>query len=567
MKAKFWILVFTLTSWSAYAQDIERVVEGGNPFQVSGGVGLTSVVYGASGIEARRDPFSYFLTGNLNLDLYGISAPLSFSYSNQNVSFQQPFNQFAMSPTYKNITGHIGFASMNFSKYTLAGHIFFGGGVEVRDLGDFEVSAMFGRLRKPVAVDTTDNLNQPSYRRLGMGVKGKWQKGADMVELIIFRSKDDENSISFAGDSVVLFPEENLVVGLSAGKKLFEKLTLKFEGATSALTRNTLDPESNQRGNLLVSSPFIDNRISTSSYNAFNTSLNYQVFTGIVGLGYERIDPGYQTHGAYFFNNDIENMTLNVSQAFWKQKVRVSTNVGLQRNNLQETELNTNERFVGSINTSVAASERITINSSYSNFQSFTNIRSNFLEVDQLTNFDNLDTLNFTQISQNATLGASFQLGSSKEIRKGISTNFSLQTTSEERGGNQVGPGSNFYNLNTSGYYSITPAKLSFTAAFNMNINDSPESDMLTWGPTLGVFKSWFENTLRGTFSSSFNATSVDGESAGSVLNFRVGTNYRLKEKHSFNLNFVSLFRNTVRESASTSFSEHTLNFAYNFSF
>ncbi|MEQ8338575.1 MAG: hypothetical protein RIA62_14560 [Cyclobacteriaceae bacterium] len=41
-----------------------------------------------------------------------------------NTSFQQPFNQYGMSPTYKNVTAHIGFRSMNFSRYSLAGHLF-----------------------------------------------------------------------------------------------------------------------------------------------------------------------------------------------------------------------------------------------------------------------------------------------------------------------------------------------------------------------------------------------------------------------------------------------------------
>lgn len=554
---------------AVHSQDINRVVEGGPALKVGGGVNLTSVAYGASGIESRRDPFSYFLNGNVNFDFYGVSVPLSFSYSNQDVNFQQPFNQFSMSPTYKNITGHLGYSSMNFSKYTLAGHIFFGGGVEVRDLKNFEVSAMYGRLRKAVPLDTADGFNQPSYSRIGYGVKTKWQKDGDFAELTLFHSADDENSISFAGDSLLVFPEENFVIGISAGKRIFEKLTLKFEGATSALTRNRLDPGTSERTGVItrISGPFFSNRTSSTSYEAFNTSLNYQMKAGIIGLGYERIDPGYTTHGAYFFSNDLENVTINATQAFLQQKVRISTNVGLQRNNLDDTELNTMKRFVGSINANVMASKKANLTASYSNFQSFTNLRSNFLAVDQLTEFDNLDTLDFTQISQNATLGANIQIGDSKEVRKGVNVNLSYQTTAEERGDNQRLPGTNFYNMNTSGYYSLTPIKLSFTTAVNINVNDSPIGQTTTWGPTLGVTKSWLENKLRGTLSSSFNKTSMDGNSLGSVLNFRLGGNYQLKEHHSFNLMFVTLRRNTNSETNANSFTEYTTNFTYAYNF
>src|SRR5688572_17405042 len=101
------VLVLLFISFSTIGQNLETIGKE-KPIKISGGVSLTQIAYGVSGIESRRSPYSYFASGNLNVSLYGFSIPLSFSLSNQNVTFQQPFNQFALHPTYKWATAHVG---------------------------------------------------------------------------------------------------------------------------------------------------------------------------------------------------------------------------------------------------------------------------------------------------------------------------------------------------------------------------------------------------------------------------------------------------------------------------
>src|SRR5690606_7240282 len=113
-----------------YAQNLEGIGRG-NAFGLSGGINANNVFYHANGIEERRDPNNYFLSGNLNISIYDWSVPLSFAYSDQHSSFQQPFNQYGLSPTYKWITLHGGYRSMSFSDYTVNGHLFLGGGFDI----------------------------------------------------------------------------------------------------------------------------------------------------------------------------------------------------------------------------------------------------------------------------------------------------------------------------------------------------------------------------------------------------------------------------------------------------
>jgi len=92
---------------SVCAQNLEEIgIKKG--VSINGSFNVSTIGYYAHGIEQRRDPFNWFATGNLNLNLFGYSAPFSFSYSNANKNFSQPFNQFSFQPQYKWMRTYIG---------------------------------------------------------------------------------------------------------------------------------------------------------------------------------------------------------------------------------------------------------------------------------------------------------------------------------------------------------------------------------------------------------------------------------------------------------------------------
>src|SRR5690606_34542662 len=82
------------------AQDFSNIQQA-KPITLNGSIEARTLFYNASGIQNRREPFSYVLSGSPTVSLYGWQVPLSFSYSKEQKSFRQPFNQFGMSPTYK----------------------------------------------------------------------------------------------------------------------------------------------------------------------------------------------------------------------------------------------------------------------------------------------------------------------------------------------------------------------------------------------------------------------------------------------------------------------------------
>ncbi len=78
-----------------------------------------------------------------------------------------------------------------------------------------------------------------------------------------------------------------------------------------------------------------------------------------------------------FYCNEIclENVTLNLTGRFLKDKINATFNIGTQRNNLQKTEINTVRRIIGSVNLAYAPSPKWNFNATYSNFQTSTAIK------------------------------------------------------------------------------------------------------------------------------------------------------------------------------------------------
>jgi hypothetical protein len=535
---------------------------------VTGGVSFNQIFYSANGIESRRDPYSYFASGNINFSLYGWSVPLSFSISNQNTAFQQPFNQYSIHPTYKWVTAHLGFTSMSFSSYTVNGHIFVGGGVDVAPEGKWKFSGLYGRFLKAVDPDTTsENATLPVFRRMGYGFKASYGDGGNFVDVILFHAEDDMNSISYIPDSLNVLPEENLVLSLGAGKTIFKHFVLKGEFASTALSRDTRSEKSDQSHPLANAGFFYTPRLSSSYYNAFKTSFDFQQEAYSIGVAYERIDPQYRTLGAYYFNNDLENITMNGATAILEGKMNIAVSGGTQRDNLDKSKVSTMRRAVGSININFIPSEKLNLSTSYSTFQTFTNIRSQFVDINQLTPYDNLDTLNFTQISKNATLMAMYTFGAKESRKQNININLTYQDAADKQGGVEQNTGMRFYNLNTAYAMSIVPQNMVVSVSFNGTLNEGAGFNTKTVGPTAAVNKSFLDRKLRVTLSSSYNNTYTGSQKINTILNGRINGSLTVRKQHNANLSLAVVNRETRSETTTKGFTEFTGTLGYSYSF
>jgi hypothetical protein len=572
------VITLCFTNTSAFAQNLDAIGKE-KPLTITGGLSLNQIFYTAKGINNRRDPYTYYASGNINFSLYGWNVPLSFALSNRNTSFQQPFNQYSIHPTYKWITGHAGYCSMSYSPYTVNGHIFLGGAVDLAPEGNWKFSALYGRFLKAVEpeADSTGMItNTPAFKRMGYGLKTSYNKDGSFVDLIVFHAKDEVSSIAYIQDSLLaqlqesgreILPQENLVMSIAAGKTFFERFLLRGELASSALSRDIRAEEGEQTHPLSYIGFLYTPRLSSSYYKAFKTSLSYQQDAYSLGVAYERIDPQYRTLGAYYFNNDLESITANGSASIWQGKMNVALSAGTQRDNLDKSKVSTMRRMVGSVNVNYIPNQKLDLSASYSNFQTYTNIRSKFVDINQLTPYDNLDTLNYTQISQNITTTATYALGNSKERRQSISLNANVQDAADKQGEVTQNSGSQFYNLNVAYMYNMVPQNLTVSVAFNGNVNDSPAITTKTLGPTASVSKSFFDRKLRATLSSSYNNTYTNSQRVSTILNGRINGSYTIQKKHNLNLSLVAVNRESKSETSAQSFTEFTGTLGYSYAF
>jgi hypothetical protein len=552
----------------AQAQNLEAIGKE-KALTVSGGVSLSQIVYAVDGIESRRDPYSYYASGSINFSLYGWNVPLSFSVSNQNTSFQQPFNQYSLHPTYKSITGHFGYNSMSFSPYTVNGHIFLGAGVDVAPAqGKFKFSGLYGRFLKAVEPDTlAENPQTPAFERIGYGMKATYGDGKDFVDVIMFHAGDDMHSIRYVPEDEGILPEENLVMSIGGGKAIAEHFLLRAELSASALSRDTRAEKTSQSHPLAKTGFLYTPRLSSSYYKAFKTSLNYQDDGYSLGVAYERIDPQYRTLGSYYFNNDLENITANGAVALASGRVNVAVNAGTQRDNLDGSKVSTMRRFVGSTNVGYAPSQKVNLTASYSNFQTYTNIRSKFVDINQLTPYDNLDTLNYIQVSQNATLSGMYTFGVNPNKRQSVNVNLTFQDAADKQGDVEQNTGSQFYNVNAAYALSIVPKNMMLSASFNATITEGVGASSKTLGPTVAISKSFFEKKLRATLSSSYNETYANSRRINTIINVRVGGGLTVQKKHNINLSVVGVNRSAQQEGAAQDFTEFTGTLGYAYSF
>ncbi len=565
------IAVDVLCAQSVDFANLKKTFNKRNAFRIAGGLNASFINYDGNN-PISRDPNNWYLSGNVNVQLFGqVNLPFSLNLTNAGNQFQTPTspNRIGVHPTYKWITAHIGDVAMNFSPYTLQGHQFTGGGVDLSPKGNFKISAMYGRLQKAVTLDTTDVNRLPAYKRMGYGAKVLYTSNNKKATLgmTVFGASDRQQSLSLKPDSVQVYPQQNLVTSFNVALRPSKGLEFTAEYAMSALTKDIRDTSEVLTKYQHVLSNFIDARNSTSYYKAIKTQFNYHIKTTTIGFGYERIDPGYKTLGTYFFANDLENVTIHFAKSFFSNKAAVSANFGIQQDDLDDAKSGKNTRYIIATNVNYNPNAKVAANFSYSNFQTFMNIKPIFQLINQVNQFQNLDTLNFTQVTQNANLNLNVNVGSTDKLMQNINTNFSYQDAVDRQNGQLKDGGSTqFYNGSTA--YSIywVPVSTSFSAAFNINYNTIANNNFTTLGPTFAINSKLFKKKMTTGIVVSLNKSTADIGTVpvSSVHNVRFNLGFALAKKHHLLMTLMNQVRSVEGKSAMRS----TIgNIGYSFSF
>ena len=545
--------IFMFIAWSnaVSAQNVEEILEfrKKKPLKISGSISANATQFNSTPKQSRQS-FTYQLSGSINMSLYELfHIPITFNLNNYGAKFSYPSlpNRLSLHPSYKWIRAHIGDVSMSFSPYTLNGHQFTGVGIELSP-ARWRASAMGGRLLRKVDIDASNPAIRPNYERWGYGVKAGYDGEKFSVGGTIFTARDKQRDISFDADALGIYPKGNIAIGVEGSLNVIKDLKLSLEYGLSIMQRDLRTKERNH-------------------YHAFKGDLTYSLLGNTIGVGYERISPDYETLGAYYFNNDYENVTINYSRNFFKDRLSLALSGGVQRDDLAGQKQEGNKRFVGSANINFTPNDRFTASISISSYQAHRNIKSSFDYINERTPYENLDTLRFTQLNNSIDMNLNWRLRNSETQSHTLSANASYQEAADKQG-RYIMPGNltRFMNLGANYGIDFTPLDFSVTAEINASNNYASRKNVLTIGPALTCSKHLFKKALTTGLTLSFNQTQEAGRKLATIYNARWHASYRFLKRHGLNASIAYQHR-SLSEATLTNSSSLTSQISYSYSF
>ena len=546
------LLLILIGALNLIAQDLEAIAQA--PIvATSGGISLGQIATLTPGdTTINENPYSLYLAGNLNFNFLGVvSIPLSFAYTNRQLSksVSLPFNRFSIAPSYKWIKVYAGYTSMQFSPYSLAGHELLGGGVELSPDNGFKISALYGRLKKQ---SLGEEDVEPAFKRMGGGFNVEYKKDRLDVGINLFKAQDIlPPEYPTYSENLDIMPQDNLTGSVRLGFNVFKALQVSTEYGISALNRNF---HSENRFRLL------ETEGDLAVFHAIKSRLAYTQSIGSIGATYERVDPNYTTMGAYYMTNDYENITANFSTTI--KKINIALDGGYQRDNLEKQKNNTASRIIYAANLSSNLTEKWNFALNLSNMQSYIYINDVYSQVTQTNEFQNLDTLNVTQLNYTLSLNTSYLLQNTNDQRQNINLNATYQKSAEAQQYSRFS-GNDIYNTSVSYQFSLLPIKFNVSTAVSHNYNQMPGKEYTqAFSYNLSLQKTFFDE-LRSSLTATYSNMTNQAGKLSDVINVRLSESYVLAKKHNFNLSLTLLYSESVLKKR-TQYAAN-LTYAYNF--
>jgi hypothetical protein len=566
------IISFSLLNLQYFhSQDLESIKKK-DLVKLNGSLALNSTYYIG---PADRPPFFWQFSGNLNIVTPVFTIPISlnlsqqqkFSFDNffdsQKKSAAQPFNQFGMSPKYKNFTSHIGYRSLKFSEFSLSGNQFMGLGLDYKSKDNpIRIKLVYGRFAK--AIDTIVPGNYAKiFERWGYGINTIIGTDKNNFGFLLFKAKDIKTSISGFDTLVTSRPAENLILGVTTKQKITKNLTFDGEIDWSAYTYDTRKSDAKLEGFTYLNNLGFLFYANTSSVlsKALFCNLKYKKDKFNFKFGYRRVDPEYRTMGSVYLNNDFEDLTSNFKYKFLKNRLGLGITGGLQRNNLNNNKASKSVRLISSINSNYSPeNQKWNLSISFSNFNSKSTMTAVNLGVS--------DTMRYAQITK--SLNIQYALNSKLEknsLNSFISFNFQNADIGSNIGTqNQEKSETIFYNSSLGSSMLLPSFNGTISLMINAINNVNTDFNTSAIGPSLSISKTFEtpKNPVRFNFSLSTLKSFLNYSASGTILNAFVTANYQITKKQTIGLN-TSVSKRSINNSETTLESIITFNYNYRF--
>jgi hypothetical protein len=316
---------------------------------------------------------------------------------------------------------------------------------------------------------------------------------------------------------------ENLAVGVKNHFGLFkQKLTFDFDVAASLLTRNAAryDYEGDEPA-LSYLLDVVAVNSSTAFFTAAKSNATYRFKKGNVSVQYQRIDPDYQSLGAYYFQNDVEQLTVSPSFNLFKNKLGISGSYGRSHDNLNGKKMATTFRNVGALNISVAVIPRLNFNLNYSNFG-----------VGQSRGLGDLfnDSLAISVVNSSYSGNISYSLGTRTQ-RQTFGLMATYQNTNDQNRFTRDYTGASSFVAALNYSYGYTPARLNGSVSISYVTIETYGRQLTNIGPSVNVSKEWLKGKVRTSILHNSQVRTAGGLNDGLMSNTGLSASVNQKKQ------------------------------------
>jgi hypothetical protein len=558
MKILILLFMMVLIADFAVAQDIEGTVNKiknlkkapgdmlRKGFTASGSISSASNLLQSNLMLPGQRPFEESLNGNILFDIGGkIKMPFTFAWNTRSVNYshpfnkkyklQQPFNRFQFKPTYKGFSLLLGVNSLSFSEYTLNAFRFEGLGFTFKPAKmPFYASFLTGILNKPISPDSASLLPnmRPSYKRTGLGFQVGFKIKKNKAEVSFLQGRDRKEGFPYNLDFLGISPKKNVTVGLKGDLMMGKFLALKTDIALSAMLEDTRT--FNQETKLFKNT-------ATNYYKAIKTGLQYNGQKIKTGLQYAYVDPQYRSMGIYYVADDLESLAADIGTQFLDGKISLQGSLGKQGQTRKSLQSQTLDQWVGSLNVAIAPSEKFTSTLLYSNFISFTNLRTDLEYLTVLAPFSILDTLNYRQVNQNIMATSTYVFAKDEKIQNTLNLNLMQQMTNSAVGSEATT--SKIANAALMFDHADQNTALAYGGGFTVSRNDLVFLRDWLLGPSVHLSKSFLDKTLSSGLNINYLSTKRTDNLNSKIINASVNASYTIKKKHALSLTGTFLNR------------------------
>ena len=536
------------------------------PFTASGGIGVTANAYTADGIQNRRAPAVLKTSANLNFSLFGLSSGLNLLYSTDQSGLRQNMNNLSFDASWKWLAVQVGTVSPDFSEFGLSGTTLRGGYIEATP-GNWEIQLSAGQSKRKVEFKTQQGFREPAFERWTAGGRLGYAGDNDSHFFISTHySADRKNSLD---DPQSITPKENLTITPDAQLSMFDgKFTLASEVTFSAFTRDLYSaklPTEDLGIPSFITNIFQPYTSSRVNY-AGNASANLNLNQFGLQLGYERVQPGFESLGVGRVRDDQQNIRIGPSVQLFDNKLSVQSNLTLGRDNLLGTRIQTRRNTSVGTNVQYQLTNMISLSGNY-----------NMLVNDFSSNIDT-DTLQQGALGQKQT-SHTFMLQPTVTIQRGeLTHNVSLSGSYFKTGNEFKGSANSANEYESDTYSSSLSYSLAFPSGFALNtmgnflMFNSRRSENISTGANVGTSYSLLDRKMNLSLNVGFNQTrnEVDRSAQNQSniilksrqLMLNLSSSYRIFEKGTLSLSVRSRSNNAIR-GGGTNYTELEGSFSY----